>query len=204
MAADPASNVGLGSRMAHGGHEMRRRSTRYLMIALACTVAVPLAGQKVTQTGVGGGGSPHVKTESTVDGAAIAIEYGRPSLKGRPEAQMMPAGTPWRLGADQATTITSSKPLTFGSVKLNANTPYTINAIPGEKEWQLVFGKLDKPGQWGIPYQPALELGKTRMAVGKAAKPVEQLTISIDDTAAGGTLRVEWGTVSATAPFKVE
>jgi len=56
---------------------MRRRMTTYLAIALACTVAVPLAGQKTTQTGTGGGGSPHVKSEWTVDGAAITLEYGR-------------------------------------------------------------------------------------------------------------------------------
>jgi len=41
------------------------------------------------------------------------------------------------------------------------------------------------------------------MTIGKAAKPVEQLTISIDDTASGATLRIEWGTVSATTPFKI-
>jgi hypothetical protein len=116
---------------------------------------------------------------------------------------MMPPGQPWRTGADQATIITSSKPLTFGSVKLDANTPYTINTVPGDKAWQIVFGKLEKPGQWGIPYKPDLELGKVPMKVGKTAKPVEQVTISLDDTAAGGTLRIEWGTVSATAPFKV-
>ena len=116
---------------------------------------------------------------------------------------MMPAGKPWRTGADEATTITSSKPLTFGSVKLEANTPYTINTVPGEKDWQILFGKLDKPKQWGIPYQAPLELGKAPMKVGKTAKPVEQVTISIDDTAAGGTLRIEWGTTSAAAAFKV-
>src|SRR5689334_21500189 len=103
-------------------------SMRTLMtMTLACTLGATLAGQKITQIGSGGGGSPHVRAEWTVDGAAITIEYGRPSLKGRPEAQMMPAGQPWRTGADQATTITSSKPLTFGSMKLEANTPYTIN-----------------------------------------------------------------------------
>jgi len=174
-----------------------------MTLALACTLAAPLAAQKMTETGTGGGGSPHVKAEWTVDGAAIAIEYGRPSLKGRPESQMMPAGKPWRTGADQATIITSDKPLTFGTQKLAAGTPYTINTVPGAKGWQLVIGKLDKPGQWGIPYQPALEIGREPMKVGTAAKPVEQLTISIDDTPAGATLRVEWGTVSATAPFKV-
>jgi hypothetical protein len=41
------------------------------------------------------------------------------------------------------------------------------------------------------------------MKVTKTAKPVEQVTISIDDSAAGPALRVEWGTVSARAPFKV-
>lgn len=182
---------------------MQRRLVSYLTIALACTFAVPLAGQKVTETAAGKGGSPHVKAEWTVDGAAIAIEYGRPFLKGRPEAQMMPPGQPWRTGADEATTITSSKPLTFGSVKLEANTPYTINTVPGDKQWQIVFGKLGKPGQWGVPYQAALELGKAPMTVGTAAKPAEQLTISIDDTTSGGTLRIEWGTVSASAPFTV-
>jgi hypothetical protein len=174
-----------------------------MAIALACACVAPLAAQKVTQTGTGGGGSPHVKAEWTVDGAAITIEYGRPSLKGRPVAQMMPLGQPWRTGADQATTITSSKPLTFGSVKLEAGTPYTINTVPGDKEWQILFGTLGKPAQWGIPYQAALEIGKVPMTLGKPSKPVEQVTISIDDTAAGGTLRVEWGTASASVPFKV-
>jgi hypothetical protein len=41
------------------------------------------------------------------------------------------------------------------------------------------------------------------MTAGKAAAPLEQLTISIDDTSAGGTLRVEWGTTSASVPFMV-
>lgn len=182
---------------------MRKRVTGYTTMALACTFAVSLAAQKITPTKTGGGGSPHVKAEWTVDGAAIAIEYGRPSLKGRPESQMMPAGQPWRTGADEATTITSTKPLTFGSVKLEAGATYTINTVPGDKEWQIVFGKLGKPGQWGIPYLQALEIGRTSMTPGKTAKPVEQLTISLDDTPAGGTLRVEWGTVSAATPFKV-
>jgi len=179
------------------------RGLKMITLALACTVAVPLFAQKVTETGPGAGGSPHVKAEWTIDGAAISIEYGRPSLKGRPESQLMPPGKPWRTGADVATIIKSDKALTFGTVKLAAGTPYTINTIPGDKEWQIVFGKLDKPAQWGIPYQPKLEMGKAPMSVAKPASPVEQLTISIDDTPAGGTLRVEWGTTSATVPFKV-
>jgi hypothetical protein len=117
---------------------------------------------------------------------------------------MMPPGKPWRTGADEATILTTDKALKFGSISL-APGSYTINTEPGEGEWQLLVGKLGEKGQaqWGIPYQKDLEMGRAPMKVGKTAKPVEQLTISIDDTASGGTLRVEWGTTSASIPFTV-
>ena len=42
------------------------------------------------------------------------------------------------------------------------------------------------------------------MKAGKAKAPVENVTISIDDTTGNGAvLRIEWGTASATAPFTV-
>lgn len=178
---------------------------RHVLVAagvLALGLAATLSAQKMTETAMGKGGSPHVKSEWKVDGASITLEYGRPFLKGRSEAEMMPAGKPWRTGADQASIITSDKALKFGSVSLPAGT-HTINTIPGDAEWQLLLGSLVKPGQWGIPYNASAELGKVPMKLGKTASPVEQVTISIDDTPAGATLRIEWGTKSATAPFTV-
>jgi hypothetical protein len=41
------------------------------------------------------------------------------------------------------------------------------------------------------------------MKVGKSASAAEQLTWAIDDTPAGATLRLEWGTTSVAAPFSV-
>jgi hypothetical protein len=181
---------------------MRQRQRVFVTLACAALAGTAILAQKTTQTSVGSGGSPHVKSEWTIHGANIVIEYGRPSLKGRPEAQMMPAGKPWRTGADVATIIRTDKPLKFGAVTL-APGSYTINTQPGEKEWQLIFGKLDKEGQWGIPYQQALELGRVPMKLGRAKEAAEQLTISIDDAAAGATLRIEWGTTSVTTPFTV-
>ena len=178
------------------------RYGRYsLALALAAVLTTTMTAQKTTPMGTGGGGSPHEKAEWTIDGAKLSIEYGRPSLKGRPEAQLMPAGQPWRTGADVATILTTDKPLKFGSLSVPAGS-YTINTQPGA-EWQVIFGKLGDPKQWGVPYKPELELGRTPMKTGKTAAPVEQLTISIDDTPAGGTLRIEWGTTSVTAPFTV-
>ena len=143
--------------------------------------------QKTVDLKTGGGGSPHERTTWKIAGATISIEYGRPFLKGRPEAQMMPAGQPWRTGADQATVIKTDKPLTFGSVTL-APGSYTINTEPGDKEWKLILGKLGAPNQWGVPYKADLELGRAPMTIGKTKAPVENVTISIDDTPKGATL----------------
>ena len=173
-----------------------------MALGLFVASSVFVQAQKTTNLTTGSGGSPHVRTDWAIDGAALSIEYGRPFLKGRPEAQMMPPGQEWRTGADVATIITTDKPLKFGAISL-APGSYTINTIPGDKEWQIVFGRLSKPGQWGIPYQKALEIGRTPMKIGKTAKPLENVTISIDDAASGAVLRIEWGTASATVPFTV-
>ncbi len=181
---------------------MVRTASGMVGVLLTAAVITTPAMQKTTEVHPGKGGSPHVKTEWTIDGANISIEYGRPSLKGRPESQVMPPGKPWRTGADEATVLTTNRPLKFGTQSLEPGS-YTINTQPGEKEWELIFGKLGKPGQWGIPYNPALEIGRVPMKVTKTSKPVEQLTIHVDDTPQGGTLRIEWGTTSGSVPFTV-
>ena len=179
------------------------RKTVSLFAGTLATVLVAMsASAQTTQTGTGGGGSPHVKSEHKIGGAHIVLEYGRPSLKGRAEATMMPLGKPWRTGADAATVLTTDTPMTFGTITL-APGSYTLNTQPGEKEWQLLVGKLGKVGQWGVPYVTSLEIGRTPMKLGKTSAPVEQVTYSIDTTSTGGTLRIEWGTQSASVPFTV-
>ncbi len=179
------------------------RLRSFPVAALIALSAAGMAGaQKMVETGVGKGGSPHVTSTWTVGGATVSISYGRPFLKGRAEAQMMPAGQPWRTGADEATVITSNKPLTFGKVALPAGS-YTINTQPGDSEWQLILGKLDKPGQWGVPYVASLEIGRAPMKLGKTKENVEQVTYSIDNVGNTHVLRIEWGTKSATIPFTV-
>lgn len=170
------------------------------MLAVAMLVAGAASAQKTTQTHPGKGGSPHVRSEWTIDGANISIEYGRPALKGRPMETLAPHGAEWRTGADEATTLRTDKALQFGNLSVPAGT-YTLYTLPGHNDWQLIVSK--KTGQWGIPYPKGEDLGRVAMKVGRPAAPVELLTISVDDTQTGGTLRVEWGTVSATVPFTV-
>jgi hypothetical protein len=173
-----------------------------IAFAAAVAVALPLsAAQQTVQVHPGKGGSPHVRTSWTIDGAALSIEYGRPSIKGRAEAALMPPGQPWRMGADEATTLVTNRPLRFGSLAVPAGT-YTLYAVPGPSSWQLIVNRTT--GQWGVPYPGAdSDLGRAPMTVSKAASPVEQLTISIEDTPAGATLHVEWGSTRASIPFTI-
>jgi len=177
------------------------RRTTLILTALALVASMTTAAaQTTTQVHPGKGGSPHVRTVWKVDGAAISIEYGRPSVKGRPEAQLMPPGKEWRTGADEATVIKTDRPLKFGALSVPAGS-YQIHTVPGDKQWQLIISKSTQA--WGIPYPAGQDLGRTPMTVTKLTTPVEQLTISIDDTAAGATLRVEWGSTSARVPFTI-
>lgn len=180
-----------------------RKIVSTLALAVAATLLSTSANaQTTTETGTGGGGSPHVKTAWSIAGANISIEYGRPSLKGRPEVTMMPAGAPWRTGADEATVITTDKAITIGTVKLAAGS-YTLNTEPGAKEWQLLIGKLGAPKQWGIPYKKEFEIGRTPMKLARTSAPVEMVTYSVHKNDTGGTLRIEWGSVRVSAPIVV-
>jgi len=175
-------------------------------LALAVSSVVAFSGtvsaQKTTRIHPGQAGSPHVRTDWAIDGANISVEYGRPSLKGRVLGESVEPmeGQEWRIGADEATTFKTDKPLRFGTLAVPAGT-YTLYAIPVKGQWHLVVSK--EVGQWGVPYPRGKDLGRVPMTMSKPAKPVEQLTISIDDTPAGGTLRIEWGSTAASAPFSV-
>ena len=177
------------------------RRVIFVVSAALLLAASGLAAQTTKEIHPGKAGSPHVRSEWKIDGAAISIEYGRPSLKGRPESQVMPPGKEWRTGADEATTLRTDRTLRFGSLVVPAGT-YQIHSVPGASSWELIISKSTQA--WGIPYPAGQDLGRTPMTVTKTPKPVEQLTISIDDTPAGGTLRIEWGTTSAQATFTVD
>jgi hypothetical protein len=171
-----------------------------MLVTLLAAAAVTVSAQKTTV--LKNGASPHVRSEWTIDGANISIEYGRPSLKGRtPGKDIDPfEGKEWRTGADEQTTLKTDKALKFGTLVVPAGT-YGLHTIPVKGEWHLIISK--RASGWGIPYPAGQDLGRVPMTMGKAAAPAEQLTISADDTAAGGALHVEWGATKATVPFTV-
>jgi hypothetical protein len=169
-----------------------RKSTGFI-VALACLIGTAgLLAQRA---------SPHETVNASVDGAKISVTYGRPYLKGRKVgAQLAPYGQVWRTGADEATTLVTDKALMFGSTHVQPGT-YTLYTLPAENGWQLIINK--QTGQWGTEYDQKQDLARIPMKVAKTPAPVEQLTIAINDTPAGGELKLTWENSDVTAPFTV-
>lgn len=172
------------------------------VLAAAAIVAASSAAmaQKVVKTTPGKAGSPHETVTWTIDGANLQVEYGRPFIKGRPLSAVAPEGEAYRLGADEATVLTTDKPLMVGSLVLQPG-KYSLWAVPAKGKWQLVVNK--ETGQWGTDYDGKQDFGRTPLKVEKAPKANEQFTISITDTPAGGTLAFQWGTDKLSAEIMV-
>jgi len=92
--------------------------------------------------------SPPATATGTVNGATITIDYSSPAVKGRKIwGGLVPYDKVWRAGANEATLFTTSKDIMVQGKKLAAG-KYSLYAIPGEKDWVIIFNS--KTGQWGV------------------------------------------------------
>ena len=141
--------------------------------------------------------SPPAKTECKfADGKTITVDYSSPRMKGRKiYGGLVPSGEVWRAGANEATTFVPSANLTVGGKNVPAGS-YTIFVLPNPDKWTLIISK--KTGEWGIPYPgESDDFVRADMKVEKLPSPVENFTISFDQSGARCTMRMDWETTRA-------
>ena len=152
-----------------------------------------VGGGHATLVHEGQAGSPHVTAHWSVNDANLTISYGRPYLKGRVVGESVPpmADGVWRLGADEATTLTTDTGLMLGGTHVPAG-EYTLWTAHMNDEFHLIVNS--ETGQWGTAYNSEHDVAHIAMEVGQLDPPAEQLVISIAD----GTLGFDWGAMTAT------
>ena len=92
--------------------------------------------------------SPPETATGKVMGATITINYSSPAVKGRKIwGGLVPYDKVWRAGANEATIFETDKDIMVEGKSLKAG-KYSLYAIPGEKEWVIIFNS--QTGQWGI------------------------------------------------------
>lgn len=134
------------------------------------------------------------------DGKTITVDYSSPRMKGRKIfGELVPFGKVWRTGANEATSFVTTTDLTAKGTNIPAGS-YTIWTIPESDKWTLIVNK--HTGEWGTPYKyESEELAHVPMSVSQTSGPVENFTVSFDQTGGACTMRIAWEDTQASVEF---
>lgn len=160
--------------------------------------------------------SPVGIAKTFVGDTYVKVTYGRPYMRGRtifgPAGEgdhLVPFGQTWRTGANEATEITLTGPVTVMGERLPAGT-YSIFTVPGPTSWEVRFhpglgmdgmGRLTEEG-FTRTYDPALDVLVVEAPVRTLEEPVEQFTISFDETLNGTDMVLRWETTEVRVPIE--
>ena len=140
-------------------------------------------------------------TRATVGAAAIEVDYSRPLARGRAIlGDVIPYGRVWRTGANAATQLTTSAPVTIAGIKLPAAGTYTLWTLPTADSVVLIINR--ETGQWGTGYRPQNDLGRARLTTEAIPTVTEKFTINVKpQDAQSAVLVLEWDRFRWTAPI---
>jgi hypothetical protein len=136
--------------------------------------------------------SPTETLKQRIGVTDISVVYSRPSAKGRVMlGGNNPYGDVWRTGANSATRISFSTPVTLQGSSVAAGT-YELFTIPGKDEWTLILQKAGD--QWGAyAYDPKNDVLRVTARPVALADPVETFTIDFNDIRSdSATLDLTW------------
>ena len=149
--------------------------------------------------------SPNASLKQTIGITEFAVTYSRPGVKGRAIwGALVPYGQPWRSGANEATTFSTSDDVLVDGQKLAAGT-YSFFTIPAaEGPWTVIFSTQKE--LWGAyeydPKQDALRIQATPAAAGE---PTEWMQYSFEDlTPNSANLVLRWEKTKLAVPIAVD
>lgn len=157
--------------------------------------------------------SPHETVSAAIggfNGPRVTITYGRPYSKNpRPPGEIRRIFgnlVPWnqadRMGADEATTLITQKPLLFGTTTIPAGT-YTLYWVLSETgDSKLAFSR--NVGKWGIPVDETADVARVNFRKSELPAPLDQLTIAVENTPTGGVIKASWEKAQYAAEFTVK
>jgi hypothetical protein len=175
-------------------------------LLLVCTAALPLSGADAVAVPAPKfpAQSPASTVTQDVGLTKIEVVYSRPGVKGRKIFGGTEAfGRVWRTGANTATKITFSTPVTFGGAAVPAGS-YALYTIPGENEWTLILNKVT--GQWGAyQYDAKNDLARVTAKPTALLQLVETFTIDINDIRdQSATLNLVWEKTRVAVKIEVD
>lgn len=188
----------LGRMIAYSGagttykQEVRRISNVPNIDSLTTLLAA-----EEQRTGVPSALSPRDFVRDTVGPAIVTVDYSRPSRRERMlVGGIIPYDEVWRTGANAATQLTTSVPISLAGIPLPAG-KYTLWTLPSKSGVLLIVN--GETGQWGTAYRSSADVARRPMHVDSLANDVEDFTIRVEPDsgakahAGQGRLVMEWG-----------
>jgi hypothetical protein len=131
-------------------------------ICTACVITLAAAASKASAQTVNGScwvqgeradlelrASPFDSATVRLEAGEVKVCFSRPRTLGRPIiGRVVPFGRPWRMGADEATSILLPTRASVAGLSLEPGW-YSLYAIPGEREWRIVINADVR--RWGTP-----------------------------------------------------
>ena len=150
--------------------------------------------------------SPHQSLSFNLGSNPALLCYGAPSVRDREiMGGLVPYGEPWRMGADEPTTLHLSSRANVGGVALQPGS-YSIYAVPGQDQWEIFINS--NVTRWGIPIDAsvrATEIGSFTVTPGTLPTPVETLRYEFEEAAGGepgGELLMMWASTVVAIPIE--
>ena len=169
------------------------------LLGLAVLLSFSVEGQMQTPQP-----SPFSKLKQKVGLTDVAVEYSRPSMRGRTIfGDLVPYDKLWRTGANKNTIVSFSDDVTLGEKELKAGS-YAVFTRPGEAVWEVIF--YADTENWGTPqdWDASKVAAIVKAQVIPMEFPVETFTITIDDLHNNGaTLGLIWEKTYVGVKFEV-
>jgi predicted negative regulator of RcsB-dependent stress response len=148
--------------------------------------------------------SPAATVSQTVGLTEITVSYHRPAVAGREVwGKLVPYGEPWRVGANENTTITFSSDVKIGGKPLRAGT-YGLHALPTAKDWTIMFSTMS--AAWGsFTYDQKEDALRVTVTPRTTAASQERLLYRFDDPSeTKATLVLAWEKLEVPIAIEVE
>jgi hypothetical protein len=174
-----------------------RMVTGGLLAAALLSQAPPAAAQLKTPRV-----SPSATVSQTLGITDLTVTYSRPGVKKRVIwGELLPYDKPWRAGANEATTFTTTDEIQFGGQKLAAGT-YSLFMIPSKGDWTVVLNS--EKDIWGTAHDEKKDFLKFS-AKPAATESQEWLRYSFENLANNSCdLVMRWEKVAISVPISMD
>lgn len=134
------------------------------------------------------------------NGTYVKVTYHSPRMRGREIfGDLVPYGEVWRLGANEATELTTTGDINFGGEPLEAGT-YSLFAIPAQDTWTIIVNR--GLGQWGAyNYNEQADVMRVEVPAAPIDSSFEAFTIRFDEAEGGADLVMAWDQTEVKVPI---